>query len=162
MCTWDEPEDRDTAGERGKDTEEQTGIFTNRWHASLERQQFVFRARYRYKWVMQSAQFLKITAFNCSVINHCTYIHSRFPACTKEVDHEAVVVAVYVGGRVWLKLNGDVGHGRVELEVWPRAAVLTQDVGCEVVAVVEGQQVVLTQVEAAAHTQQSGFSTSPF
>lgn len=46
------------------------------------------------------------------------------------MNHKAVVVAIDVGGRVRLKLNSDVRHGGVELEVWPCAAVLAQDVRC--------------------------------
>lgn len=80
---------------------------------------------------------------------------------TKEVNHKAIVVAVDVGGRIWLKLDGDVSHGRVELEVWPRAAVLTQDVGREVIAVVEGQQVVLTHVETGINMKKGeGYTVS--
>lgn len=63
-------------------------------------------------------------------------MHNRL---TKEVDNEAVVVAVDVGGRIRLKLNSDVSHRRIELEVWSGAAVLTQDVGCEVITIIEGQ-----------------------
>lgn len=70
---------------------------------------------------------------------------------TKEVHHKAVVVAVDVGGRVGLELNGDVRHGGVELEVRPRTAVLPQDVRRQVVAIVEGQQVVLADVETRIH-----------
>lgn len=67
---------------------------------------------------------------------------------TKEVDHEAIVVAVDVGGRIRLKLQRDVSHRGVELKVGPSAAVLAQDVGREVIAVIEGQLVILTQIEA--------------
>lgn len=73
---------------------------------------------------------------------------------TEEMDHEAVVVAVDVGGGIGLKLNSDVGHGGVELEVWPRAAVLAQDVRRQVVAIVEGQQVVLANMETITHIQE--------
>lgn len=38
---------------------------------------------------------------------------------TEEVHHKAVAVAIDVGGRVRLELDGDVGHGGVEFEVWP-------------------------------------------
>lgn len=38
---------------------------------------------------------------------------------TEEVHHKAVAVAVDVGCRVRLKLDGDVGHGGVDFEVWP-------------------------------------------
>lgn len=70
---------------------------------------------------------------------------------TEEVHHKAVVVAVDVGGRVGLELNGDVRHGGVELEVRPRPAVLSQDVGCQVVAIVEGQKVVLADMKPGIH-----------
>lgn len=53
----------------------------------------------------------------------------RLRRLTKEMDHKAVVVAVDVGGRIRLELDGDVCHGRVELEVRLLATVLTQDVG---------------------------------
>lgn len=63
------------------------------------------------------------------------------------MDHKAVVVAVDVGGRIGLKLNSDISHGGVELEVWPCAAVLAQDVGGQVIAIIEGQQVILSNME---------------
>lgn len=63
------------------------------------------------------------------------------------MDNKAVVIAVYVGLRIRLKLNGDISHGCIELESWMCAAVLTQDVGCEVITIVEGQQVILAQME---------------
>lgn len=63
------------------------------------------------------------------------------------MDHKAVVVAIDIGGGIRLKLDRDVGHRGVELEVGPRAAVLAQDVGCQVIAIIEGQKVILTQVE---------------
>lgn len=72
---------------------------------------------------------------------------------TKEVHHKAIIVAIYVGGRVGLELNSDVSHGCIELEVWPCPAVLTQDVGCEVITIVEGQQVILPQMETRIHIQ---------
>lgn len=64
------------------------------------------------------------------------------------MNHKAVVVAVDVRRRVRLKLDGDVSHGGVELEAWPCAAVLTQDVPRQVIPVVEGQQVILGNVES--------------
>lgn len=67
------------------------------------------------------------------------------------MHHKAVVVAVDVGGRIGLELNGDVRHGGVELEVGPRTTVLPQDVRRQVVAIVEGQQVVLADVETGIH-----------
>lgn len=67
------------------------------------------------------------------------------------MDHKAVIVSVNVGGRIRLKLNGDISHGRVDLETRPRAAVLTQDVGCEVITIVKGQQVVLAHVEPGTY-----------
>lgn len=47
---------------------------------------------------------------------------------TEKVDHKAVVVAIDIGGRVGLKLYGDIRHGRVELEVRTFAAVLAKNV----------------------------------
>lgn len=70
---------------------------------------------------------------------------------TEEVHHKAVVVAVDVGGGVGLELNGDVRHGGVELEVRPRTAVLSQDVRRQVVAIVEGQEVVLADMQPGIH-----------
>lgn len=64
------------------------------------------------------------------------------------MNHKAVVVAVDVRRRVRLELDGDVSHGGVELEAGPRAAVLAQDVPCQVIPVVEGQQVILANVES--------------
>lgn len=63
------------------------------------------------------------------------------------MDHEAVAVAVDLGGRVRLELDGDVRRGRVELEAGPRAAVLTQNLGRQVVSIVEGHHVILPYVE---------------
>lgn len=63
------------------------------------------------------------------------------------MNHKSIVVTVNVGGRIRLELDGHISHGGVELEVGPCAAVLTQDVGRQVVAVVERQLVILTQIE---------------
>lgn len=63
------------------------------------------------------------------------------------MNHKSIVVAVDVGGRVWLELDGHISHGGVELEVGPCATVLTQDVGRQVVTIVECQLIILTQVE---------------
>lgn len=73
---------------------------------------------------------------------------------TKEVHHKAIVVTVDVGCGVRLELDGDVGRGGVELEAGPCAAILAQDLGCEVVAIVEGQQVVFPHVEAVKRIEQ--------
>ena len=62
--------------------------------------------------------------------------------------HETVVVSVDVGGRVGLELDGDVGHGGVELVAGQCSTVLAQDVGRQIVSVVEGQHVVFTKMEA--------------
>lgn len=72
---------------------------------------------------------------------------------TEEVDHEAVAIAVDVGSRVRLELDGDVGGGGVELEAGARSAVLTQHLGREVVPIVEGQQVVLPNVQPGEQQQ---------
>lgn len=64
------------------------------------------------------------------------------------MDHKAVVVTVNVGGWIGLKLDGDVGHGRVQLKAGPGAAVLAQDVPCQVIPVVERQDVVLANMES--------------
>ena len=63
------------------------------------------------------------------------------------MDHEAIAVAVDVGGGVRLELDGDVCHGRVELEAGPQAPVLTQDLCRQVVTVVEGDHVILPYVK---------------
>lgn len=44
------------------------------------------------------------------------HIRALVPWLTKEVDNEAVAVAVDVGGRVGLELDGDVRSGGVELK----------------------------------------------
>lgn len=67
------------------------------------------------------------------------------------MDHKAIVVAVDIGGRVGLKLNSDVSHGGKQLEVWPCATVLAQDVCCQVITIIEGQQVILANVETGMH-----------
>lgn len=66
---------------------------------------------------------------------------------TKEMNHKSIVVTVNVGGRIGLELDGHISHGGVELEVGPCAAVLTQDVGRQVVAIIECQLVILTHIE---------------
>lgn len=66
---------------------------------------------------------------------------------TKEVNYKAIVVAVDVSGRIRLKLNSDISHGGIELEMWSRATVLAQDVGSQVITIIEGQQVILPQME---------------
>lgn len=63
------------------------------------------------------------------------------------MDNEAVAVAVDVGGRVGLELDGDVGGGGVELEASFGSSVLTQDFSREVVSVVKGHQVVRPDVQ---------------
>lgn len=64
------------------------------------------------------------------------------------MNHKAVVVTVDVCGRVRLKLDGDISHGGVELEARPCAAVLPQDVPRQVIPVVEGQLVILANMES--------------
>lgn len=66
---------------------------------------------------------------------------------TKEVNYKAIVVAVDVSGRIRLKLNSDISHGGIELEMWSCATVLAQDVGSQVITIIEGQQVILPQME---------------
>lgn len=66
---------------------------------------------------------------------------------TKELDEKAVAVAVDIGGRVGLELDGDVGGGGVELEASFGSSVLTQDFSREVVSVVKGHQVVCPDVQ---------------
>lgn len=61
--------------------------------------------------------------------------HLNFPyslgssVLTKEVHHESIVVAIDVGGRVGLELDGNISRGGVELEAGPRATILAQDLG---------------------------------
>ena len=64
------------------------------------------------------------------------------------MHHKAIVVAVYVGGRVRLELDRHVTHGGVEFEAGPSATVLAQHFGCQVISVIECQQVVLANVES--------------
>lgn len=92
----------------------------------------------------------------------CNTRNATVYGLTKEVNHKAIVVAVDVGGRIWLKLNSDVSHGCVELEMWPRAAVLAQDVGSQVIAIVEGQQVVLTQMETRIDIKKKSSFSAPW
>lgn len=66
---------------------------------------------------------------------------------TKEMDDEAVAVAVDVGGWVGLELDGDVGGGGVELEPSYGPPVLTQNFSRQVVSVVKGHQVVRPDVQ---------------
>ena len=68
---------------------------------------------------------------------------------TKKVEDKTVVVSVDIGGGVGLELDGDVSHGGVEPEARSRAAILAQDVGHEIVTVVEGQQVILAHMKTA-------------
>lgn len=70
-------------------------------------------------------------------------------ALTKEVHHKAIVVAVNVGGRVRLELDGDISCRCVELETRPRATVLAQYLSSQVVSIIECQQVIHSHVEAA-------------
>lgn len=44
-------------------------------------------------------------------------------------------------------MNSDISHGGIELEMWSCAAVLAQYVRCKVIAIIEGQQVILTNME---------------
>lgn len=68
------------------------------------------------------------------------------------MDDEAVAVAVDVGGRVGLELDGDVGGGGVELEASFGSSVLTQNFSCEVVSIVKGHHVVLPDVQPETRT----------
>lgn len=71
------------------------------------------------------------------------------PWLTEEVHYEAVAIAIDIGGRVRLELDGDVRSGGVELKVRLRPSILTQHFGCEVVSVIKGQQVILPDVQPA-------------
>lgn len=68
------------------------------------------------------------------------------------MDHKSIVVSVDIGGWIGLELNSDISHRCVELEVWPSAAVLAEDVGCQVVTIIEGQKVILPQMETKANS----------
>lgn len=74
------------------------------------------------------------------------------------MDDEAVAVAVDVGGRVGLELDGDVGGGGEELEASSGSSELTQDFSRQVVSVVKGHQVVGPDVQPGA---ESNFPFSP-
>lgn len=66
---------------------------------------------------------------------------------TKEMHHEAIVIAVDVGGRIGLELDRHVSHGGVEFKSRDSATVLSQDVGREVITVIKRQYVVLTKMK---------------
>lgn len=65
------------------------------------------------------------------------------------MHHKAVVVAIDVGSRVRLELDGHISHGGVEFEARTGTAVLAQYLCSQVISVVESQQVVLSHVETA-------------
>lgn len=69
---------------------------------------------------------------------------------TEKVHHKSIVVAVDVGGRVWLELDGDVSHRGVEFESRTGATVLAQYLCCQVITIIEGQQVILPQMETVS------------
>lgn len=90
------------------------------------------------------------TDFSITWAWRCTDKGKRFlGVLTEEVHHEAIVVAVNVGGRVRLELDGDVSCRGVELETRPRATVLAQYLSSQVVSIIECQQVIHSHVEAA-------------
>lgn len=74
-------------------------------------------------------------------------IYKEVPA-TEEMHHEAVVVAIDVGGRIGLELDGHVRCRGVELVPGECTTVLAQDVGREVIAIVQRQYVVLSKMKA--------------
>lgn len=63
------------------------------------------------------------------------------------MDDEAIAVAVDIGSRVRLELDGDICGGGVELEAGLWSSILTQHFGCKVIAVIEGQQVIFPNVQ---------------
>lgn len=69
------------------------------------------------------------------------------PSITEKVHHKSIIVAVDVGGRVRLELDGDISHRGVEFESWTGAAVLAQYLCCQVITIIEGQQVIFPQME---------------
>lgn len=78
------------------------------------------------------------------------------------MEDEAVAVAVDVGGRVGLELDGGVGGGGVELEASSGPAVLTQDFSRQVVSVVKGHRVVLSDVQPETRTINPSVFSSGF
>lgn len=75
---------------------------------------------------------------------------------TKEVDNETIAVAVDIGGRVGLELDGDVCAGGVELKVGLRSSVLTQCLGCKVISIIKGQEVIYPNVQSeSTHRRKS-------
>lgn len=78
------------------------------------------------------------------------------------MDDEAVAVAVDVGGRVGLELDGDVGGGGVELEPSFGSSVLTQHFSREVVSIVKGHHVVLSDVQPETRTIHLSLFSSGF
>lgn len=71
---------------------------------------------------------------------------------TKEMHYKAIVVSVDIGGRIRLKLDGHVSHRGVESESREETTVLAQDVGCEVITIIKGQQVILPQMKTNTTT----------
>ena len=66
---------------------------------------------------------------------------------TKEVNYEAVAVAIDVGGWVRLELDGDICIWGVELKLRLRSPILTQYFSCEVISIVKRHQVIPSNVQ---------------
>lgn len=71
---------------------------------------------------------------------------------TEEIYHEAVVVAVDVRSRIRLKLDGHIGCRGEESKSRKETAVLTQDVGRQVVPIIKGEQIISSQTKTNRNT----------
>lgn len=71
-------------------------------------------------WKQSNVKILNISTTFDMFLSIQTKLESTFwaqvPWLTKEVDYEAVAIAVDVGGRVWLELDCDISGGSVELK----------------------------------------------
>lgn len=68
------------------------------------------------------------------------------------MHNKAIVVSVDIGCWIRLKLDGHVSRRGVESESREETTVLAQDVGCEVITIIKGQQVILPQMKTYEKT----------
>lgn len=73
---------------------------------------------------------------------------------TGEVDDKALPIGKDAGAGVRLELDGDIGAGGKELEAAAGTRVLTQDACCQVIPVIEGEDVPCAQPQPAACGEQ--------
>lgn len=69
---------------------------------------------------------------------------------TGEVDDKSLPIGKDAGTGVRLKLDGDIGTGGEELEAATGTRVLAQDACCQVIPVIEGEDVPCAQPQPAA------------